>query len=89
MLLHANLTRMHPVKTLTAFYIGKLEDTETIVPALKGLLPLSRLSPFTSSEAVDVVNAYVYHLACGWRDVCALSIRYILLIVRTIDCSHM
>jgi DNA repair/transcription protein MET18/MMS19 len=48
----------YTVRVLTAFYVGKLEDTETIVPALKGLLSLSLLTPFTSAEATTVVNAY-------------------------------
>jgi DNA repair/transcription protein MET18/MMS19 len=42
-----------------AFYLGKLEDLDTIIPALKGLLPLSKLSPFTSPDAMEVLKAYV------------------------------
>jgi DNA repair/transcription protein MET18/MMS19 len=45
------------VKTLVTFYIGKLEDLETIIPALKGLFSLSKLSPFTSTDAVEVLRA--------------------------------
>jgi DNA repair/transcription protein MET18/MMS19 len=45
------------VRTLLTFYIGKLEDLDTIIPALKGLLPLSKLAPFTSEDAVDVFKA--------------------------------
>lgn len=45
------------VRVLVTFYIGKLEDTETIVPALKGLVTLSSLPPFISSDAIEVVRA--------------------------------
>ncbi|KAI0831813.1 ARM repeat-containing protein [Trametes gibbosa] len=45
------------VRVLTAFYCGKLEDTETIIPALKGLVTLTKLPAFTSTDAVEVIRA--------------------------------
>ncbi|PCH36357.1 ARM repeat-containing protein [Wolfiporia cocos MD-104 SS10] len=50
------------VRVLVAFYCGKLEDTETIIPALKGLVPLADLPPFTSTDAVEVMNGLVQHV---------------------------
>ena len=45
------------VRTLVAFYCGKLEDTETIIPALKGLTTLTKLPAFASTDAVEVAKA--------------------------------
>lgn len=39
------------------FFCGKLEDTETIIPALKGLVTLTKLPAFTSIDAVEVIKA--------------------------------
>ena len=47
------------VRVLVTFYCGKLEDTETIVPALKGLVTLVGAPGLTSTDAVEVVKAYV------------------------------
>ncbi|KAI0738521.1 ARM repeat-containing protein [Daedaleopsis nitida] len=50
------------VRTLVAFYSGKLEDTETIIPALKGLATLTKLPLLTSIDAVDVAKALFAHV---------------------------
>ncbi|OBZ73673.1 MMS19 nucleotide excision repair [Grifola frondosa] len=50
------------VRVLVTFYCGKLEDTETIVPALKGLVSLTSLNAFTSSDAVEVMKALIAHV---------------------------
>jgi DNA repair/transcription protein MET18/MMS19 len=42
---------------LTVFYCHKLEDTETIVPALKGLAPLVKCQANGSDCAIDVLRA--------------------------------
>lgn len=47
------------VRVLTTFYCGKLDDTETIVPSLQGLTTLVKLPQFTSSDALEVVRAFV------------------------------
>ncbi|EJF59029.1 ARM repeat-containing protein [Dichomitus squalens LYAD-421 SS1] len=58
---HEKLNRQS-VRTLVTFYCGKLEDTETIIPALKGLNTLSKLPLFASSDAVEVANALFQHV---------------------------
>ncbi|KAI0352164.1 ARM repeat-containing protein [Trametes cingulata] len=50
------------VRVLTTFYCGKLEDTETIIPALKGLATLTKLPAFTSSDALEVIKAIFAHV---------------------------
>ncbi|OCH91496.1 ARM repeat-containing protein [Obba rivulosa] len=49
-------------RVLVTFYCGKLEDTETIIPALKGLVSLTSLPTFTGSDAVEVVKAVFKHV---------------------------
>ncbi|KII87506.1 hypothetical protein PLICRDRAFT_55462 [Plicaturopsis crispa FD-325 SS-3] len=44
-------------RVLTVFYCGKLEDTETIIPALKGMVSLLSLPSCTPTDAVDIANA--------------------------------
>lgn len=53
----ALVEKLPTVRTLVAFYIGKLEDLDTIIPALKGLLPLSKLASFTPEDAAEVLKA--------------------------------
>jgi len=55
-----------PVHVLATFYCSKLEDTETITPALKGLSHLVKSPSLASSDVPDVINAYV---------VCSISSR--------------
>ncbi|GBE89610.1 MMS19 nucleotide excision repair [Sparassis crispa] len=52
----------HSVRVLVTFYCGKLEDTETIIPALKGLLSLTSMPLFASNDAVEVMKALVKHV---------------------------
>ncbi|KAF8637616.1 hypothetical protein AX17_002685 [Amanita inopinata Kibby_2008] len=47
---------VHSIKVLTAFYCEKLNDTETIIPALKGLVTLTALPTFSSEEASTVIR---------------------------------
>jgi DNA repair/transcription protein MET18/MMS19 len=44
-------------RVLTTFYCDKLDDTETIIPALKGLVSLTALPSFTSIDALTVIHA--------------------------------
>ncbi|KAK2463614.1 hypothetical protein APHAL10511_004365 [Amanita phalloides] len=44
------------VRVLTTFYCEKLDDPETIIPALKGLVTLTALPSFSSEEASTVVR---------------------------------
>ncbi|KAF8449157.1 ARM repeat-containing protein [Boletus edulis BED1] len=45
------------VRVLTTFYCSKLEDTETITPALRGLSHLVTFSSFSSLEVSDVLSS--------------------------------
>ncbi|KIP04531.1 hypothetical protein PHLGIDRAFT_191607 [Phlebiopsis gigantea 11061_1 CR5-6] len=47
---------------LVQFMCGKLEDTETVIPALKGLNSLVVQPALTSPDAVDVVKALFMHV---------------------------
>jgi DNA repair/transcription protein MET18/MMS19 len=44
-------------RVLVTFYCGKLDDTETIMPALKGLATLASLPTCTSSDVEDIIRA--------------------------------
>ncbi|EKM50673.1 uncharacterized protein PHACADRAFT_178404 [Phanerochaete carnosa HHB-10118-sp] len=57
-----NRMNRQSVKVLVHFMCSKLEDTETIVPALKGLMSLVTQPAFTSSDAVDVVESMFAHV---------------------------
>ncbi|KAF8489304.1 ARM repeat-containing protein [Gautieria morchelliformis] len=48
---------------LTAFYCDKLDDTDTIIPALKGFVPLTSNASFTSDDAVLTIKAVFEHVA--------------------------
>ncbi|KAI0642252.1 ARM repeat-containing protein [Trametes meyenii] len=50
------------VRVLTTFYCGKLEDTETIIPSLKGLVTLTKLPAFASTDALEVTRAIFAHV---------------------------
>ncbi|KZT67370.1 ARM repeat-containing protein [Daedalea quercina L-15889] len=50
------------VRVLVSFYCGKLEDTETIIPALKGLVSLTCMPAFASTDAIEVMNGLVKHV---------------------------
>ena len=52
--------KLASAKVLVKFMSEKLDDTDTIIPALKGLASLVTLPAFTSVEAVDVMKAYGY-----------------------------
>ena len=45
---------------MVKFMCDKLDDTETIIPALKGLASLVTQPAFGSIDAVDVMKAYVF-----------------------------
>ncbi|KAG6909334.1 hypothetical protein DXG01_000934 [Tephrocybe rancida] len=50
------------VRVLTTFYCSKLDDTETIIPALKGLSTLTALPSCSSSDATSIVQAVFVHV---------------------------
>ncbi|KAJ3721001.1 ARM repeat-containing protein [Lentinula raphanica] len=49
-------------RVLTSFYCSKLEDSETVVPALKGLVNLTKLPSSTSEDAPNIMNAIFKHV---------------------------
>ncbi|KAJ6480897.1 Dos2-interacting transcription regulator of RNA-Pol-II-domain-containing protein [Mycena sanguinolenta] len=55
-----NTLNRQSVKVLTAFFCGKLDDTETIEPALKGLASLPAVC--SSSDALVMIKAQVSRL---------------------------
>ncbi|KAG5340290.1 hypothetical protein C0989_002306 [Termitomyces sp. Mn162] len=50
------------VRVLTTFYCGKLDDTETIIPALKGLHTLSSHPSCSPDDATSIVQAIFVHV---------------------------
>ncbi|KAL4078711.1 RNAPII transcription regulator C-terminal-domain-containing protein [Scleroderma yunnanense] len=50
------------VHVLATFYCSKLEDPETITPALKGLSHLVKVSALASSDVPDILNALFTHV---------------------------
>ncbi|KIK80675.1 hypothetical protein PAXRUDRAFT_833382 [Paxillus rubicundulus Ve08.2h10] len=50
------------VRVLVTFYCSKLEDTETITPALKGLSHLVSFPSFSSNEVSDTLSAIFMHV---------------------------
>ncbi|KAH7927892.1 ARM repeat-containing protein [Leucogyrophana mollusca] len=50
------------VRVLVAFHCSKLEDTETITPALKGLAFLVKFPPVEPSDASDILSALFKHV---------------------------
>ncbi|KDQ18893.1 hypothetical protein BOTBODRAFT_28377 [Botryobasidium botryosum FD-172 SS1] len=55
------VTRQH-VNVLVAFYIAKLEDTDTVIPSLRGLLPLASFPQLGAADAVTIVKAIFAHV---------------------------
>ena len=45
------------VKVLVAFFVSKLEDTETIIPALKGILAVTRIPALLPDNIIDICAA--------------------------------
>lgn len=51
------LTLDFVARVLVTFYTERLDDSDTVIPALKGLLCLSQLPTFTAIEATEVFQA--------------------------------
>ncbi|ESK97793.1 dna repair transcription protein [Moniliophthora roreri MCA 2997] len=50
------------VRVLTNFYCSKMEDWDTVIPALKGLSHLTTLPAFTPEEASQVLDSVFQHV---------------------------
>ncbi|THH09922.1 hypothetical protein EW145_g1685 [Phellinidium pouzarii] len=60
--------------------LDKLEDIETVIPALKGLVPLTALPTFSNADAVDTIRALLSHVKMQTHN---QSTRY--LVYKTLD----
>ena len=49
---------MPVARVLVSFYSGKLDDPETVIPALNGLVSLTSLPTFSDADAGETVKAY-------------------------------
>ncbi|KAF8825853.1 hypothetical protein HHX47_DHR6000662 [Lentinula edodes] len=49
-------------RVLTSFYCSKLEDSETVVPALKGLVSLTKMPSSTSEDVPSILDAIFTHV---------------------------
>ncbi|KAH7105998.1 ARM repeat-containing protein [Auriculariales sp. MPI-PUGE-AT-0066] len=52
----------HATRTMLAFFCQKLEDTETVIPALKAIHTLTALPTFTAEDAVATCEALFSHV---------------------------
>ncbi|KAI9444495.1 ARM repeat-containing protein [Lactarius indigo] len=50
------------IKVLVAFFVSKLEDTETIIPALKGILAVTRIPALSVENVIDICVAIFAHV---------------------------
>lgn len=48
---------LQSIKVLVAFFASKLEDTETIIPALKGILAITRIPALSPENVIDICAA--------------------------------
>ncbi|KZT43226.1 hypothetical protein SISSUDRAFT_1057991 [Sistotremastrum suecicum HHB10207 ss-3] len=58
----ANRVNIQATRVLVNFYCGKLDDSDTVIPALKGLVPLCKLPTFTSSDAIQTIESIIRHV---------------------------
>ncbi|CAE6482007.1 unnamed protein product [Rhizoctonia solani] len=50
-------------RVLTTFYCEKIQDADTVIPALDGLLTLASLPTFGANEAKDTAQSIVKHIS--------------------------
>ncbi|KAG9009002.1 hypothetical protein FRB94_012639 [Tulasnella sp. JGI-2019a] len=67
-------------RVLVTFYIERLDDSETIIPSLKGLLSMAQLPTFTATECTEVFHALVANVKMKAQ---VQSTRYI--VFKTLD----
>ncbi|KAH9161567.1 ARM repeat-containing protein [Lactarius sanguifluus] len=53
---------LQSIKVLVAFFASKLEDTETIIPALKGILAITRIPALSPENVIDICAAIFAHV---------------------------
>ncbi|GAB1518385.1 hypothetical protein RhiTH_001444 [Rhizoctonia solani] len=67
-------------RVLTTFYLEKIQDADTIIPALDGLLTLTSLPTFGTNEATDTAHSVISHIS---MKALVQSVRYV--VFRIID----
>lgn len=67
-------------RVLTTFYCEKIQDADTVIPALDGLLTLASLPTFGANEATDTAQSIVRHISMKSL---VQSVRYV--VFRIID----
>ncbi|KAJ3780088.1 Dos2-interacting transcription regulator of RNA-Pol-II-domain-containing protein [Lentinula aff. detonsa] len=60
--LYKDIAQRGIARVLTSFYCSKLEDSETVVPALKGLASLTKLPSSTSEDVPSILDAIFTHV---------------------------
>ncbi|KAF8757616.1 RNAPII transcription regulator C-terminal [Rhizoctonia solani] len=61
-------------RVLTTFYLEKIQDADTIIPALDGLLTLTSLPTFGTNEATDTAHSVISHIS---MKALVQSVRYV------------
>ncbi|KAH7335417.1 ARM repeat-containing protein [Rhizoctonia solani] len=74
-------------RVLTTFYCEKIQDADTVIPALDGLLTLASLPTFGANEAKDTAQSIVKHISMKSL---VQSVRYIVFrIIDTLFAKHL
>ncbi|KAJ3801288.1 Dos2-interacting transcription regulator of RNA-Pol-II-domain-containing protein [Lentinula aff. detonsa] len=60
--LYKDIAQRGIARVLTSFYCSKLEDSETVVPALKGLASLTKLPSSTSEDVPSILDTIFTHV---------------------------
>ncbi|KAG8887558.1 hypothetical protein FRB98_009464 [Tulasnella sp. 332] len=76
---HSKINRQS-TRVLVTFYTERLDDSDTAIPALKGLLCMSQLPTFTATESTEVFQALVANIRMKAQ---VQSTRYI--VFKTLD----
>ncbi|CAE6466774.1 unnamed protein product [Rhizoctonia solani] len=74
-------------RVLTTFYCEKIQDADTVIPALDGLLTLTALPTFGGNEAKDTAQSIVDHISMKSL---VQSVRYVVFrIIDTLFAKHL
>ncbi|CAE6521545.1 unnamed protein product [Rhizoctonia solani] len=74
-------------RVLTTFYCEKIQDADTVIPALDGLLTLTSLPTFGENEAKETAQSIVSHIAMKSL---VQSVRYVVFrIIDTLLAKHL
>ncbi|CAE6532510.1 unnamed protein product [Rhizoctonia solani] len=93
-LLSNTISRCHPdrvgkqsTRVLTTFYCEKIQDADTIIPALDGLLTLASLPTFGTNEATDTARSIIGYISMKSL---VQSVRYVVFgIIDTLFAKHL